>query len=150
MNTCECGCGALVNNRFKKGHYGHKFTKGHKTNIGTHPTEETKRKMGLAHKGKITYWKGGKSTDRGYNLIYKPDHPQCNNRKYIRENRLIWEENNKAMLLPWIIVHHKNGIKTDNRIDNLELMTRSQHMKHHRNNENLIVGKHITGLSAFV
>lgn len=35
------------------------------------------------------------------------------------------------------IVHHKNGVKWDNRPDNLEVMTRKEHTEHHAENGDL-------------
>jgi hypothetical protein len=37
-------------------------------------------------------------------------------------HRLVWEEANNRPLQKWEHIHHKNGIRTDNRIENLELV----------------------------
>ncbi len=72
-------------------------------------------------------FKGQGMNYAGYKWIHKPDHPFTNGMKHVWEHRLIWEKFNKAVLLPWGIVHHKNDVKTDNRIENLEAMMRYQH-----------------------
>ena len=55
--------------------------------------------------------------------------------KYL--HRLIYEEFHKLTLLPSAIVHHKDGNKLNNSIDNLEMVSKSEHNKiHHKNKVN--------------
>lgn len=69
-------------------------------------------------------WKGGIMENfRGYRLIWMPDHPSLRNskRKYVAEHRLVMEEHLGRYLESYEQVHHKNGIRNDNDIENLEL-----------------------------
>lgn len=65
-------------------------------------------------------------TKGGYYEIFEPEHPMAKKNGYIREHRKIAYD---AGLLkkPTDEVHHINGVKTDNRLDNLEVMTKAKH-----------------------
>jgi len=67
-------------------------------------------------------WNGGRATTTdGYVRILKPNHPNANARRYVLEHIYIMSEHIGRPLEKGETVHHKNGIKTDNRIENLEL-----------------------------
>jgi len=70
-------------------------------------------------------WKGGKTNHNGYKMIHCVDHPRVTGKtsKYIMEHILVMEEYLRRCLVEDEHVHHKNGIKNDNRIENLELWT---------------------------
>jgi len=69
-----------------------------------------------------------KSLSNGYVMVKNsPYHPKFDkNDGYIQEHTFIMEQYLGRFLLPGENVHHLNGIKHDNRIENLELWTKSQ------------------------
>jgi len=71
-------------------------------------------------------WKGGKSKQKtGYIKVYSPNHPRADGKGYVFEHILVWME---SYPLPegWD-VHHINGIKDDNRLENLKSMPHAKH-----------------------
>ncbi|MBX4189780.1 HNH endonuclease [Candidatus Parcubacteria bacterium] len=93
------------------------------------------RKSGFYFKSKMSKVnrgiRKGISSNHGYVLIYTPFHPDRNAIGYVREHRLVMEKHIGRRLSPREIIHHKNGIKNDNRVENLELTTRKYHLSHH-------------------
>jgi hypothetical protein len=71
-------------------------------------------------------WKGGRNKSDGYIRIWKPDHP-LNNGGYVLEHRLVMEKKIGRFLNKNEVVHHINGIRNDNRKENLIKLTRQIH-----------------------
>lgn len=95
-------------------------------------TDLAKKRSIEARKGKRgANWKGGRIKDHfGYIQIWKPDHPNAKMAGYIHEHRLKMSEHIGRPLTAKESVHHKNGVKDDNRLSNLELMTKRVHKGH--------------------
>lgn len=72
-------------------------------------------------------YKGGRIIDGyGYVRIRIPGHPDAIN-GYVREHRWVMEQYLGRYLESWEVIHHINGIKTDNRIENLHMLSASRH-----------------------
>ncbi len=76
-------------------------------------------------------WNGGRRRAGGYVHVLRPDHPNACKNGYVREHILVMSEHLGRKIERDEIVHHINGIKTDNRIENLELTNRADHASHH-------------------
>lgn len=77
------------------------------------------------------FWNGGCTIDKnGYRLVYRPDHPFAVGGRYVREHRLVMECHLQRYLLPTEVVHHKDGNRANNAIENLELFaSNAEHLK---------------------
>jgi len=75
---------------------------------------------------------GGRYKDGGYIKIKSPGHPYGDHNHYVQEHRLIVEKNLGRYLDPQEVVHHINHIRTDNRIENLMVMSKTEHMSLHK------------------
>ena len=95
--------------------------------IGREFVRQLLNQVGVKMRGRRgNYKRGGKPTN-GYGYVTQTQ--KLGNGKYYtwQEHRLVMEFYLGRALGPDEVVHHKNGDRTDNRIDNLELMTWTRH-----------------------
>ena len=80
-----------------------------------------------AQKGNRNYkWQGYRRAN-GYIKLNKPGYHRADSQGYVMEHIVVWEKaNNKELPKGWV-VHHLNGIKDDNRPENLLALHYSKH-----------------------
>lgn len=147
--ACACGCGAMAAP-------GKQYVSGHNSRTRRH-SSETRAKMSAGKVGQLNpqygkigsaspSWKGGlQMVGDGYVYEHCPDHPFAVKR-YVMQHRLIAERalrvsdpgsaflvkvDGVQYLRPDVDVHHRNEDKTDNRIENLEVMLKGDHARYH-------------------
>lgn len=78
-------------------------------------------------------WKGGRSiASNGYVLLKMPGHHLADVRGYVYEHRVVAETKLGRHLVVGEVPHHINGVKTDNRPENIEVLTVLEHRRKHR------------------
>lgn len=115
--SCVCECGV------EKEVSGDDLRDGGSKSCGCLARELRKAKRGE----KNTYWKGGRYiTKEGYILVHAPEYEGTKqDGHYVREHALVMSKHLGRPLRRGETVHHKNGIKGDNRLENLELWSHS-------------------------
>ncbi len=120
-HLCICGCAKPIQIKWYHKHNGlPKYIFGHHMHH---------------RKGRLnTNWKGGKYYRGGYVYIYAPHHPR-NKKGYMQEHVLVVEATVNRYLNKHEVVHHINGVKDDNRPENLELLDIRSHRQKHSNHD---------------
>lgn len=122
---CGCGCGratkiASVSKPYRDQYAGYplRFLNGHNGRLLT-----GERASG---------WRGGRVTRQGYIWVHAPDEPGAYARDgYILEHRLVYQRTRGVILPRHVEVHHINGVRDDNRPENLMASAKGEHKRTH-------------------
>lgn len=109
------------------------FVKGTSGFLGKHTKKSklqiSKNRMGKAIGKSNGNWIGGRFHSAGYIYVIMKNHPSAGKNGYILEHRAVMEKHLGRTLLSTEIVHHINGVRDDNRVENLQLFSSQREHK---------------------
>lgn len=104
------------------------YKKAKSLGLYKNPYIEWKNRSNAKKREKASNWKGGrKTTKAGYTMILMPSHHRADKHGYVMEHIVIFERETGITIPNGCCIHHINGDKSDNRIQNLCMMTHSAH-----------------------
>ena len=81
---------------------------------------------------KCNFWNGGfRLTSKGYRQVLDKSHPRADGSGYVMEHIKVFEEATGINVPLNCDIHHINGNKQDNRIENLCMLTHGAHTRLH-------------------
>ena len=116
-----------------------------------HPvSDETKKKISMGNRGRVSSqeererrskfakerfknpanhpaWRGGRRNHSGYVQIKMPNHPRAIH-GYAFEHIVVWERVHGRPVPSDMSIHHLNGIRSDNRPENLVAIRKDEHV----------------------
>ena len=108
------------------------YKKAYKMGLRKSPEAEFLNRSAAKKGDKGANWKGGKrTTSGGYRQVLMPEHPRADKSGYVMEHILVWEDATGVSVPENCCIHHLNGDKTDNRIQNLCMMLHKAHTVFH-------------------
>lgn len=113
------------------------YKKAYKMGMRKPAEIEFKNRSEARKREKGANWKGGiRSTRQGYRQLLMPEHPRAGNSGYVMEHIVVWERETGIPVPDNCCIHHLNGDKSDNRIQNLCMMQHAAHTVFHHEGKN--------------
>jgi len=115
---CKCDCGKAKTVRYD--HLKRNERRSIVSSCGCWQTEVMRIRGERYRMENHPQWKGGSLVSQGYRII------RVESKKRMREHRAIWEKVN-GPIPKGFVIHHLNGNKLDNRIENLSCLPLKSH-----------------------
>jgi len=119
--------------RYRRRKHAEKYGIGAGDQRGRHGNHAVSTAHGRWNEGQLITSQGYVAVRVGADHPHAWGPPTLRSHRYAYEHVVVMIEHLQRPLCSGEIIHHKNGDRRDNRLENLDLMTQSEHMRLHNN-----------------